>query len=503
MKQPTLPGVRIGLRFKFIAISSLLFFILALVLTGFSINRTKTLLETELKRRGLSLAKNLARNSQYGVTIGDARLLQQLVDGLKEEPDVVYVIILDSRGIAWAHTDPDQIGKPLEDEGIPPEGAAAETIVTSLLLPDGGPAYDVAVPIEMDRAAVTLIEPEENLDRKARIGWVRIGLSLEDLQERLHRTLWISILLTAGVVAIGIGIFFFLVRWISTPVEEIARAAVRIADGDFDHQIRVSTADEVGVLAQSFNRMSRELGSLYQDLENQVKARTQELESFVYTVSHDLKSPVVSMQGMASLFLQDHGDKVDQKGRYYLERIVSNAHFMEDLINGLLILSRVGRKQETPERMDVREVLQGILDRERDRLVQRNIRVVIQAPLPEFVFDRIRLTQVFENLITNAAKFMGDQPSPEIEIGGSEGEGWVEFYVKDNGIGIDPAYHEKVFGIFQRLKEVEVEGTGVGLAIVKKIVDLAGGKIGLESEKGKGTTFRFRLPRSGDANPPS
>lgn len=253
-------------------------------------------------------------------------------------------------------------------------------------------------------------------------------------------------------------------------------------------------------------RLNRELLAANQNLEKEVKARTQEIESFVYTVSHDLKAPVVSMQGMASLLLEDWGKlfagaaeslpgQSDKRVKRYIGRIIHNANYMEELITGLLALSRIGRKQEKIVPADVKAVLEEILDLHQQRFLEKKIQVIIQPPLPLFTFEKMQLTQLFQNLITNAAKFMGDQPSPKIEIGGKELPAGVEFYVKDNGIGIDPAYHDRVFGLFQRLKEVEVEGTGVGLSIVKKIVDLAAGKIWIESKKGEGTAFFIQFPR--------
>jgi signal transduction histidine kinase len=232
-----------------------------------------------------------------------------------------------------------------------------------------------------------------------------------------------------------------------------------------------------------------------QNLEKEVKARTQEIESFVYTVSHDLKAPIVSMQGMASLLLEDWGSQADEKIKRYIGRIIHNANYMEELITGLLALSRIGRKQQNIVRAEVKEVLGEILDLHQQLFLSKKIQVLIQPSLPSFTFEKMQSTQLFQNLITNSAKFMGDQPFPKIEIGGRALPESIEFYVKDNGIGIDPAYHDKVFGLFQRLKEVEVEGTGVGLSIVKKIVDLAGGRIWIESKKGEGTTFFIQFPR--------
>lgn len=219
-----------------------------------------------------------------------------------------------------------------------------------------------------------------------------------------------------------------------------------------------------------------------------------ELEAFVYTASHDLKAPVVSLHGMASVLMEDYGEKLDDKGKHYLQRLISNADFMEQLIADLLEFSRVGRREERPEMLNAEEIVKNVLDQCYASIKERSVKVTCLTPLPSVFFDRVRLTQLFLNLITNSIKFMGDQSQPEVEIGGRSEDQFVEFYVKDNGIGIDPQHHHLIFGVFQRLKEVEVEGTGIGLAIVKKIVDLAGGKIWFESKKGEGAACFFRLP---------
>ncbi len=252
----------------------------------------------------------------------------------------------------------------------------------------------------------------------------------------------------------------------------------------------------LGIVSGIIIGLNRRLRRANEHLEGQVHARTQELEAFVYSASHDLKSPLVAMQGMASLFMQDYGARVDEKGQYYLKRIIANANYMEDLIQGLLELSRIGRETGAQKTVAVGTVLNEIVATQREALAAKGIEVAIAPDLPRFEHNQIRLRQVFQNLISNAAKFMGDQPKPRIEVGGRELERTVEFFVRDNGIGIDPAYHDKIFSIFQRLKEVEVEGTGVGLAIVKKIIDVAGGRIWIESEKGKGTTFFVHFPKS-------
>jgi signal transduction histidine kinase len=247
--------------------------------------------------------------------------------------------------------------------------------------------------------------------------------------------------------------------------------------------------------------LNRRLREANRTLEQQVQARTQELESFVYTASHDLKSPLVSMQGMASLLVRDFGATLDARARFYVDRIITNANYMEDLIQDLLALSRLGREQGSQRTADVHDVLKEILAIHKSFFEERRVRIVIQPDLPHFVYRQVHLNQLFQNLLTNAAKFMGDQADPVVEVGGRDGRDRIEFYVKDNGIGIDPSYHERIFGIFQRLNDVKVEGTGIGLSIVKKVIDLAQGRIRVESQKGAGTTFFIELPKPQSARP--
>lgn len=218
------------------------------------------------------------------------------------------------------------------------------------------------------------------------------------------------------------------------------------------------------------------------------------LESFVYTISHDLKTPVVSMHGMASL-LKDQCGELNEKAKHYVERIIFNAGQMETMMMDLSSLSRVGRKQPAGKRAAAGEVIEKILKIHQPSFQKNKIEVVLQKPLPHFTLEHAQLTQLFQNLITNAAKFMGGQAHPRIEIGGKVVDKGVEFFVKDNGIGIDPAYHEKIFDLFHRLQDIQAEGTGVGLAIVKKIIHSNRGKVWLESEKGRGAAFFFWLPQ--------
>jgi len=244
-------------------------------------------------------------------------------------------------------------------------------------------------------------------------------------------------------------------------------------------------------LYENSRRLVEELKAITQEL----GYKNKELDTFVYTVSHDLKAPLVTLQGMADLLVESCGKQLDEQGQHYVTRIRANAQQMERLVQDLLALSRIGREGREPEAVALDEVTDEILMEWGERIRARGV-TVTRHELPTLWGVRTQIEQVVSNLVGNAIKYLGDTPAPVVEIGAKEGGEMVECYVKDNGIGIDPAYHEKVFEIFQRLKETETEGTGVGLAIVKKIVEGAGGVIWVESAKGQGAAFRFTWPRA-------
>lgn len=228
----------------------------------------------------------------------------------------------------------------------------------------------------------------------------------------------------------------------------------------------------------------------------QLEKVNEELENFVFTVSHDLKSPIVSIEGFSAIMLNDYKDRLDETARHYLERIQSNANQMERLIADLLELSRIGRVVNPFEDVSVLEVVNRALDDFALSLKERKIQVHVQDDMPIIWCDPQRLLQVFMNLIGNSIKFTGQQREPHIEIGCADKQSHYLLHVKDNGIGIDEKYHEKIFGLFQGLHNLKgAEGTGVGLTIVRRIIDNHGGKVWVESSEGTGATFYFTLPK--------
>ena len=226
-----------------------------------------------------------------------------------------------------------------------------------------------------------------------------------------------------------------------------------------------------------------------------LKAKNAELDSFVYSVSHDLKSPLVSIEGLTSLVLTEYGEGLDPDARNFLERIQANVQHLEGLIADLLALSRIGREARPLEDVDLAEVVGAVVE-ELSVIVDARGVAVVRGPLGRVRAIRAQMEQVVRNLVSNAVKYLGDVATPRVEIRTIERDDEIECLVADNGIGIDPTYHHKVFEMFQRLNDVEVAGTGLGLPIVKKIVEGAGGRIWIESARGEGTTVHFTWPRT-------
>jgi signal transduction histidine kinase len=227
---------------------------------------------------------------------------------------------------------------------------------------------------------------------------------------------------------------------------------------------------------------------------DELEFKNAELERFTYTVSHDLKSPLITIKGFLGFVREDTEQGNMQRLHSDIQRISDATDKMQNLLNDLLELSRIGRLNNQPETIEMNVLLRDVIEILHGRIHAGNITMQVQENLPHVFGDRQRIFEVFQNLVDNAAKFMGAQPNPCITIGvEGERDGKPIFMVRDNGIGIAAAYREKIFGLFDKL-DSQSEGTGIGLALVKRIVELHDGRIWVESEPGKGATFYLTLP---------
>jgi len=244
----------------------------------------------------------------------------------------------------------------------------------------------------------------------------------------------------------------------------------------------------------------KQVGAERERLLGELSAKNAELERFVYTVSHDLKSPLVTIVGFLGYVEEDFKNGDLDALHKDMDRIYRATFKMQELLQALLDLSRVGRMMNEPQSVPFDTLVNEAVELTQGRLHERGIQVHIQPGLPTVYGDAKRLLELVQNLIDNAAKYMGDQSEPRIEIGcsGMQDDQPV-FYVRDNGMGIAPEHHERIFGLFNKLNP-GVEGTGVGLALVKRIVEFHGGRIWVESEANQGATFFFSLP-TGEKTP--
>jgi signal transduction histidine kinase len=328
-----------------------------------------------------------------------------------------------------------------------------------------------------------------------------------------------------SVALTSIAIIWLFRRLILIRIRTALKTLRRVEAGDLSARIAGPIrADEIGLLKDGINSMATQLQETIRTLEQnllelkeataalqesqthsqtliaELGTKNAELERFTYTVSHDLKSPLITIRGFLGLLQKDATAGDAARLESDVKHIRDATEKMKHLLDDLLELSRVGRLINPPEAVSLAELAEEARVLVGGQIAERGAQINIAPNLPIVFGDRPRLLEVLQNLIDNAVKYLGHQPEPRIDIGAREAGGETIIYVHDNGIGIEPQYHEKVFGLFERLEQ-DTEGTGIGLALVKRIVELHGGRIWVESNGGgQGSTFCFTLEQNGQSS---
>lgn len=308
-------------------------------------------------------------------------------------------------------------------------------------------------------------------------------------------TLWERMVPITLVITLlgGLAVYVVSAR-VTKPLEQLAHAAQAVASGDYSHRLVIARRDEIGRVALAFNAMAVQIGESHEQLEERVHSRTQELEAFSYSVSHDLRAPLRHIGGFAGLLQQSGSTYFTEQDRRYVGTIADAARRMSRLVDDLLGFSRVGRQEMQRSTVDLDFLVREVIGEHAGDVDARQVEFVVGA-LPPVRGDRAMLKVVFTNLIGNAVKYTSTRERARIEIGAVPANPASVFFVRDNGVGFDMQYVDKLFGVFQRLHTAEeFEGTGIGLANVSRVVKRHGGRVWAEAEVDRGASFYIHLP---------
>lgn len=465
--------MRRSLRWKFIGI---------VILIGFSISLLQNLflyflevrnVTENLKSRISVLSQVVGDNSTSALQFRSRDDAMEVLESLRNEPSIraAYLFTGDGQVLAEYLAPGEKLSVPLVDRMH-----ESGTRLT-------GERIVVQRPILLD-------------DRLA--GALYMSADLSELRERaaMRMILGVVTLLCAMLIAFGLAlwlqkIFIQPVLYLSGLFHEIG------AKKQYTLRAQKTSADELGMLVESFNSMLDAIQSRDEALAHksrELEYSNKELEQFAYVISHDLKSPLVTIQGFATRFAKHIAEGNREKAEDAAMRVQNAAKRMGQLIDDVLELSRVGRHQGQRKAVDpaleirrLKEDLQGVLDEAKATLV-------IEQGLPLVQADPGEIRQIFQNLISNAIRYACREPGKKIIVGGTAGEHENRIYVKDEGPGIPREYHAKIFQLFQRLSK-DKEGTGLGLAIVAKAMKSLGGRVWVESEEGKGSVFWLAFPK--------
>jgi signal transduction histidine kinase len=504
---------RLGLQGKLIICFMLLLLIAMSGSYYLFLRETRATLWHALCERIVNISQSLAMAGTQPLDEGDVAQLTRMSREFVKNDDMVSVVYCDALGkaITGASQDPDYRKSNIDFRGgtFGPRDMMQPRRASS---PIFGSVVSVTAP-------VVSVRPEsfEGAQETRLVGYVTVTMAETDSQQAIGRVYVILVLVGCVVLLLTFPMVYMIVYRIFKPIRQLVSATEQIAQGDLETKVAIDRPDLIGELARSFNQMvqhvkaqRQELAEANHDLEDKVQQRTAQLEmankrlsseiaekeDFLRAVSHDLNAPLRNISGMATMLLMKSRDKFDAEIIHRLERIQKNVEAETDLIAELLELSRIKTRRQKMEPVDVNQLINDIGDVLENDLRSKGIDLVVDNKLPVVQCEKARLRQVFQNLIDNAIKYMGDKPGKAIHVGCNVRVTETEFYVRDTGIGIDPEDISKVFFVFRRGKNTaacNVPGKGVGLASVKSIIETYNGTIWVESQLGVGSTFRFTI----------
>ncbi|MBI5630548.1 MAG: HAMP domain-containing protein [Elusimicrobia bacterium] len=493
-----------SLRSKMVLLFLPLFLFCAGLLLWLSHRAVHQALLKEVKARGLWKLEAMAAATAAGFRDRDEQKLLPGLQSGQETAGGAYAMALDPSGLVLAHTNVIEKGRRWRDAEASRVLASDRPVfrVTQL---DGAPVLDISFPVwarpKAQGEEEFLFSPGPAA-RGSKLGILRMGIALKETlgtEARIFRRI-LGIALGTGILFLGMSLL--LLRRILRPIRLMSQATAKIGRREYEVEVPVDSSDELGALARNFNSMSRALAQSTvsrEELERKMAelARSNsDLEQFAYVASHDLQEPLRKVASYAELLARRHRGRLDPEADKFIDYILGGVARMRALIVDLLTYSRAGRLERGFSRVDTGVVLNGVLEN-LEATIRESGAEISHGPLPSVAADSVEMTQLFGNLVGNAIKFRGPSP-PRVRVEcEARAQEWL-FSVRDNGIGIDPRYAEQIFVIFKRLHaRSEYPGTGIGLALAKKIVERAGGRIWVESQLGRGSVFYFTWPMEG------
>jgi signal transduction histidine kinase len=418
--------------------------------------------------------------------------------GRPKLPEGSVITIVDDSGTI--------ISRSLEPEKwLGKDGRQIESIAATLAQRDGTASARGADGVERLFAFTTI----------PNVNWhVSAGIPAEIVLSQYRKILRAGVLAATVLVAVlcVIAITAWVAMKVLVPIRSLADAAKAVSEGNLDARAVERGPIEIAETAVQFNRMLAALTKTKTDLEKhaaqlnrtkedlekhaaQLAASHKDLEGFSYSVSHDLRAPLRAIDGFSRILLEDYASKLDDEGRRLLTVVRDNTQKMGQLISDILAFSRAGRAEINVSEIDMDELAAEIFDELKPAAAGHTVNFRIHS-LPPARADRAMMRQVLANLLSNAIKFTRTRGVANIEVSGHAAGEENIYLVKDDGVGFDPRYTHKLFGVFQRLHSTEeFEGTGIGLAIVKRIVDKHGGRVWAQPMPGEGAAFYFSVPR--------
>jgi signal transduction histidine kinase len=537
-------SARLGLQGKLVLCFTILLVVALSVSTWVSVRFCRQRLNDVMVDQAQQLSSTLALASQHDMARGRVDALQRLAEAMVRSQNVLFGGFLDpsGRAVAVSSHSPHFGAKELGAIRHDPEHLMC---VEAARTRDFGDFLQIVAPVialrdeaAPDDASTEAGATSVSANGGSLIGYLVLGISDAREQAQLRQLYALVSGIGCIMLMLGFPLAYLVVRRVFVPIRQLVAATQKIIAGDLSIQVAIHRPDLIGDLARCFNEMVRwvqqqrfalaaaneqlglanrklatantHLADANRGLEAKVQQRTVELETangclrqeiaekedFLRAVSHDLNAPLRNISGMAAMLLMKHKARFDEDIIHRIERIKTNVELETDLISELLELSRIKTRRQKMEAVELAALLDEMRGLFEQDLVSRDIELVIESPMPVLLCERSRMRQIFQNLIDNAIKYMGDGPDKRIAIGCEVRPGEAEFYVSDTGQGIAPEDIDKVFFVFRRGKAAaaqNIPGKGVGLASVKSIIQTYGGRIWAQSKLGQGTIFHFTI----------